>query len=79
MRSPVRLPGPWALFHFDALCRAVLPDLVISYGGHTVVQEVLRRAQSGGTDGTGSATGRKHSGPLGTLPRYAQRAQPTDF
>lgn len=33
-------------FHFDALCGAARPDLVITYGAHPVIQESMRRASS---------------------------------
>lgn len=35
-------------YHFDMACAAMRPDLVITYGGHPVIGEAMRRAQEQG-------------------------------
>lgn len=45
---PDRLEFEQFIYNFDTICAELRPDLVISYGGHPVVQEALRRAQSQG-------------------------------
>jgi glycosyltransferase involved in cell wall biosynthesis len=36
------------LFHFDLHLRSFVPDVVLSYGGHPVIREVMRRARESG-------------------------------
>ncbi|NKB56675.1 MAG: glycosyltransferase [Alphaproteobacteria bacterium] len=46
--KPNRLEYEQFFYHFDMACAAMRPDLLITYGGHSVVQEAMRRAQSQG-------------------------------
>lgn len=46
LAKPNRLEYEQFFYHFDMACAALRPDLLITYGGHTVVNEAMRRAQS---------------------------------
>jgi len=46
--KPNRLEYEQYFYHFDMICAAMRPDLIVTYGGHSVVHEVMKRARSQG-------------------------------